>query len=69
MKALKYCRTASFVPMMAFLIVFFVYRTLVTGVTVAEMVSAKYVVGYLVSAIVFATVLLLFQVWNEKKKK
>ena len=69
MKTLKYCRTASFVPMMAFLIVFFVYRTLVTGVTVAEMVSAKYVVGYLVSAIVFATVLLLFQVWNEKKKK
>ena len=31
MKALKYCRTASFVPMMAFLIVFFVYRTLDKG--------------------------------------
>ena len=42
---------------------------LITGVTLAEMVSVKYVVGYLVSAIVFATVLLLFQVWNEKKKK
>ena len=42
---------------------------LITGVTLAEMVSVKYVVGYLVSAIVFDTVLLLFQVWNEKKKK
>ena len=28
MKTLKICRVASFVPMMAFLIVFFVYRTL-----------------------------------------
>ena len=42
---------------------------LITGVTFAEMVSAKYVVVFLVSAFVFATVLLLFQVWNEKKKK
>ena len=31
MKTLKYCRTASFVPMMAFLIAFFVYRTLDKG--------------------------------------
>ena len=31
MKALKYCRVASFVPMMAFLIVFFVYITLDKG--------------------------------------
>ena len=31
MKTLKYCRMASFVPMMAFLIVFFVYRTLDKG--------------------------------------
>ena len=31
MKTLKYCRTASFVPMMAFLIVFFVYGTLDKG--------------------------------------
>ena len=31
MKALKYCRTASFVPMMAFLIAFFVYITLDKG--------------------------------------
>ena len=42
---------------------------LITGMTFAEMMSAKYVVGYVVSAIVFATVLLLLQVWNEKKKK
>ena len=31
MKTLKYCRTASFLPMMAFLIVFFVYRSLDKG--------------------------------------
>ena len=31
MKTLKICRVASFVPMMAFLIVFFVYRTLDNG--------------------------------------
>ena len=31
MKALKYCRMASFVPMMAFFAVFFVYRTLDQG--------------------------------------
>ena len=31
MKALKYCRIASFVPMMAFFAVFFVYRTLDKG--------------------------------------
>ena len=60
----------------AFIVVAFIIWTileivydLITGVTLAEMVSAKYVVGYLVSTIVFATALLLFQVWNEKKKK
>ena len=31
MKALKYCRMASFVPMMAFFAVFFVYRTMDKG--------------------------------------
>ena len=31
MKALKYCRMASFVTMMAFFAVFFVYRTLDKG--------------------------------------
>ena len=31
MKTLKYCRIASFVPMMAFLIVFFVFITLEKG--------------------------------------
>ena len=60
----------------AFIVVAFIIWTileivydLITGVTLAEMVSAKYVIGYLVSATVFATVLLLFQVWNDKKKK
>lgn len=42
---------------------------LITGVTIAEMMSAKYIVGYVLSAFVFATVLLLFNVWNDKKKK
>ena len=60
----------------AFIVVAFIIWTileiiydLITGVTLAEMVSAKYVVGYLVSAIRFTTVLLLFQVWKKKKKK
>ena len=42
---------------------------LITGVTIAEMMSAKYIVGYLVGSIVFAAVLLAFQLWQDKKKK
>lgn len=42
---------------------------LITGVPLAEMLSVKYVVCYLVGAIVFAVVLFLFQLWSDKKKK
>ena len=42
---------------------------LVTGVTLAEMMSVKYIVGYLVGSIVFAALLLAFQLWQDKKKK
>lgn len=42
---------------------------LITGVTLAEMMSVKYIVGYLVGSIVFAVVLLAFQLWQDKKKK
>ena len=42
---------------------------LITGVTIAEMMSVKYIVGYLVGSIVFAAVLLVFQLWHNKKKK
>ena len=42
---------------------------LITGVTLAEMMSVKYIVGYLVGSIVFATLLLAFQLWQDKKKK
>ena len=41
---------------------------LITGVTLAEMMSLKYIVGYLVGSIVFAVVLLVFQLWHNKKK-
>ena len=42
---------------------------LITGVTFAEMLSVKYIVGYLVGSILFAALLLAFQLWQDKKKK
>ena len=42
---------------------------MIMGVTLAEMMSVKYIVGYLVGSIVFAVVLLAFQLWYNKKKK
>ena len=42
---------------------------LITGVTLAEMMSVKYIVGYLVGSILFAVLLLAFQLWQDKKKK
>ena len=42
---------------------------LITGVTLAEMMSVKYIVGYLVGSILFAALLLAFQLWQDKKKK
>ena len=59
----------------AFIVVAFIIWTileivydLITGVTLAEMVSAKYVIGYLVSAIVFATVLRYSKFVTRKRK-
>ena len=42
---------------------------LITGVTLAEMMSVKYIVGYLVGSILLAALLLAFQLWQDKKKK
>lgn len=42
---------------------------LITGVTLAEMMSVKYIMGYLVGSILFAALLLAFQLWQDKKKK
>ena len=42
---------------------------LITGVTLAEMLSVKYIVGYLVGSTLFAALLLAFQLWQDKKKK
>ena len=42
---------------------------LIAGVTLAEMMSVKYIVGYLVGSILFAALLLAFQLWQDKKKK
>ena len=60
----------------AFIVVAFIIWTileivydLITGVTLAEMMSVKYIVGYLVGSIVFAVLLLAFQLWQDKKKK
>ena len=42
---------------------------LITGVTITEMMSVKYIVGYLAGSIVFAAVLLAFQLSHNQKKK
>ena len=42
---------------------------LITGATLAEMLSVKYIVGYLVGSILFAALLLALQLWQDKKKK
>lgn len=39
------------------------------GVTLNEMMTTKYVVGTLISAVVFAILLLLFELWRNRKKK
>ena len=62
--------SAAFITV-AFIIwtIFEIVYDLITGVTLAEMMSVKYIVGYLVGSIVFAVVLLAFQLWQDKKKK
>ena len=41
---------------------------LISGVTLNEMMSTRYVVGTLISAVVFAILLLLFELWRNRKK-
>ena len=42
---------------------------MISGVTLNEMMSTWYVVGTLISAVVFAILLLLFELWRNRKKK
>ena len=42
---------------------------MISGVTLNEMMSTRYVVGTLISAVVFAILLLLFELWRNRKKK
>lgn len=41
---------------------------LTSGVTLNEMMTTRYVVGTLISAVVFAILLLLFEFWRNRKK-
>ena len=41
---------------------------MISGVTLNEMMSTRYVVGTLISAVVFAILLLLFELWRNRKK-
>ena len=40
---------------------------IISGVTLNEMMTTRYVVGTLISAVVFA--ILLFELWRNRKKK
>ena len=62
--------SAAFITI-AFIVwtIFEIVYDLITGVTLAEMMSVKYIAGYLVGSIVFAAGLLAFQLWQDKKKK
>ena len=41
---------------------------MISGVTLNEMMTTRYVVGTLISAVVFAILLLLFELWRNRKK-
>ena len=41
---------------------------MISGVTLNEMMSTRYVAGTLISAVVFAILLLLFEFWRNRKK-
>ena len=41
---------------------------LISGMTLNEMLTTRYVVGTLISAVVFAILLLLFEFWRNRKK-
>lgn len=42
---------------------------LITGVTIGEMMTIKYIVGYIVGAMGFATLFTLFQIWRNNRKR
>ena len=42
---------------------------MISGVTLNEMMTTRYVAGTLISAVVFAILLLLFELWRNRKKK
>ena len=42
---------------------------MISGVTLNEMMSTRYVAGTLISAVVFAILLLLFELWRNRKKR
>ena len=41
---------------------------MISGVTLNEMMTTRYVAGTLISAVVFAILLLLFELWRNRKK-
>lgn len=41
---------------------------LISGMTLNEMLTTRYVVGTLISAVVFAILLLLFELWRNRRK-
>ena len=41
---------------------------LISGMTLNEMLTTRYVVGTLISAIIFAILLLLFELWRNRRK-
>ena len=41
---------------------------MISGVTLNEMMSTRYIAGTLISAVVFAILLLLFELWRNRKK-
>ena len=42
---------------------------MISGVTLNEMMSTRYVAGTLISAVVFAILLLLFELWGNRKNR
>ena len=41
---------------------------LISGMTLNEMLTTRYVVGTLISAVVFSILLLLFELWRNRRK-
>ena len=49
--------------------IFEIIIDLITGVSLSEMLSVRYIVSYLVGAFIFALMLWAFQLWSNRKKK